>query len=550
MLLLTTVVSLFVAMIIAMTSWAKKKQEQQKKQLISLWGQPKQNHWIDVELVGKQFLRKIKEQSFFHVITDAIVDDLDLHEVFTFLDRTTSKIGQQYLYCQIRTINTVQQLLDFNRGVSLFEQDKELAIACQGLLKRLDTYKSYYLEELLSEATPVRPKHFWLMYLSPLAVLISLGLGIIHTSFFLLILPVFIINTWIHYRNKSRVGSYLSSISVLGQAVDVARALAQKEVIQKHFGNASFINPITIVQKKARFLRIESSLDNELMTLVWAFFEFLKIMFNLEIFFFYGLLESLSSHQKSLRQLIDFIGKIDASIAVASLRGGGLPTCMPSFTSPKVVKIRGLIHPLIPNCIPNDLTLDGTSVLLTGSNMSGKTTFIRTLAINNLLAQTIYCCFAEQFESPFMKLFSSIRVSDSLADKTSYYLEEIRIIQTFIDASEEKTPCLFIMDELLKGTNTIERVATAKAILSYLNKSNHLVFVATHDLELVKLLAEEHYDLYHFCESIGQEGVTFDHLLKKGALTEKNAIKLLERNGYPQQIIEEAKRLEQLLSSE
>lgn len=549
MLLLLAVLSLFVAMITAITSWAKKKQEQQKKELISLWGKPKQNHWITTELVGKQFLRKIKEQSFFHVITDALVDDLDLHEVFTFLDRTTSKIGQQYLYCQIRTINTIEYLLDFNRGVALFEQNKELAIQCQILLKRLDTYKSYYLEELLGEEIPVRPKRFWLMYLSPLAVLISLGLGMINTSFFILILPIFMINTWIHYRNKSHIGSYLYSISVLSQTIDIAKKLAQKEEIQHHCGNTSFINQVTIIQKKARFLRIESSLDNELMTLFWAFFEFVKILFNLEILFFYRLLNGLSSQQKSLRQLIDFVGKIDASIAVASLRGGDLPICTPSFTTHKSLKIKELTHPLIPNCISNDLTLDGTSVLLTGSNMSGKTTFIRTLAINNLLAQTIYCCFATQFESPFMKLFSSIRVSDSLADKTSYYLEEIRIIQTFIDASEQHIPCLFVMDELLKGTNTTERVATAKAILAYLNKENHLVFVATHDNELVELLADDGYDLYHFCESIEKNTITFDHKIKKGALTEKNAIKLLERNGYPHLIIEEARQLEKLLSS-
>ena len=95
---------------------------------------------------------------------------------------------------------------------------------------------------------------------------------------------------------------------------------------------------------------------------------------------------------------------------------------------------------------------------------------------------------------------------------------------------------------MFKGTNTIERVAAAKAILSYLNKQDNIVFVSTHDIELAELLKTE-YDLYHFVEDIEDDKLIFDHKLKQGQLTSRNAIKILELSNYPAEIISEAKSI-------
>ena len=106
---------------------------------------------------------------------------------------------------------------------------------------------------------------------------------------------------------------------------------------------------------------------------------------------------------------------------------------------------------------------------------------------------------------------------------------------------------LFILDEVFKGTNTIERIASAKAILSYLNKKNNLVFVSTHDVELSALLATQ-YELYHFAEAIENNQFYFDHKLKAGALKTSNAIRILELYNYPAEIIEEAQKISKNLS--
>ena len=99
---------------------------------------------------------------------------------------------------------------------------------------------------------------------------------------------------------------------------------------------------------------------------------------------------------------------------------------------------------------------------------------------------------------------------------------------------------LFVLDEVFKGTNTIERIATAKAILSYLNQKENIVIVATHDIELADMLAHE-YDLYHFTETVENNQLHFDHSIKSGQLRTRNAIKILEISNYPNEITQEAK---------
>ncbi len=101
---------------------------------------------------------------------------------------------------------------------------------------------------------------------------------------------------------------------------------------------------------------------------------------------------------------------------------------------------------------------------------------------------------------------------------------------------------LFILDEVFKGTNTIERIASAKAILSYLNRKENIVVVSTHDIELADMLDNE-YDLYHFTETVEKNELHFDHSIKAGQLRTRNAIKILELSNYPADIIREARQI-------
>ncbi len=197
---------------------------------------------------------------------------------------------------------------------------------------------------------------------------------------------------------------------------------------------------------------------------------------------------------------------------------------------------------MLENGVPNSIELHGKSALLTGSNMSGKTTFIRTLGINAILGQTINTCFAREFTMPQLRVHSAIRIADDLMSDKSYYFEEVRVIKEMLDESRSGAQNLFLLDELFKGTNTVERIAAGRSVLSYLNSSDNFVLVATHDLELTEYLSET-FQLYHFTEVIDEKAILFDYKIKEGNLETTNAIRILELNDYPNEIIANARQL-------
>ena len=285
-------------------------------------------------------------------------------------------------------------------------------------------------------------------------------------------------------------------------------------------------------------------MDNEFALIVWFISELVKIQFNFEAIIFYSFIDDIVKQRKTIDSLYQFLGEIDCAISVASLKHKNKLVCTPIFLENNEIKLTDVIHPLIDDCVANDLNLRGKSLLLTGSNMSGKTTFIRAVALSSITSQTINVAFAKEFSIPFHRVYSSIRITDELGDDTSYYLREVLTIKTLIEVSNEPYPCLFILDEIFKGTNIIERISGGKAILSYLNKEKDFVIVSTHDIELADLLKNDNFSLHHFSEQIIDNTLFFDHKLKKGKLKTRNAIKILELYNYPPEIISDAKETE------
>ena len=199
-----------------------------------------------------------------------------------------------------------------------------------------------------------------------------------------------------------------------------------------------------------------------------------------------------------------------------------------------------MYHPLIEDCIANSIDIQDRSVLLNGSNMSGKTTFIRIIGINVLSAQTLHTAFARSFllATP-LNIYSALMLADDLSEGKSFYMKEVDTIKEMISRNQKGTANLFLFDEIFKGTNTTERIAAAKAVLSYLNTHDNIIVASTHDTELATLLDKE-YDLYHFSEVIEGETFFFDYKLKNGPLYQRNAIRLLEINGFPPIVIRDA----------
>ncbi len=247
----------------------------------------------------------------------------------------------------------------------------------------------------------------------------------------------------------------------------------------------------------------------------------------------------MDTKREELEDVFKFVGHIYMLISIASLRAGIDACCSPTVISGNGIIAHKMRHPLIYDCTPNSITMTDKSMLLTGSNMSGKTSFIRAIGLNVITGLTINTCFAESMSFPLLSVFSAIRISDDLLNDKSYYFEEVLTIKEMIIKGENTDKNLFLLDELFKGTNTVERISAGKAILSSLSKNNNMVLVSTHDIELVDLLSDV-FERYHFSEIINENKIDFDYKLKEGKLQNRNALRILEINEYPKGVVDEA----------
>ena len=159
---------------------------------------------------------------------------------------------------------------------------------------------------------------------------------------------------------------------------------------------------------------------------------------------------------------------------------------------------------------------------------------------NAVLAQTISVCTASFYRAPRCQICTSIALRDSIQNGESYFMAEIRSLKRILALAEEQTPVLCVIDEVLRGTNTVERIAASSGILRSLARPKVYCFAATHDLELTQIL-RNFYDNYHFEETVTGGDVCFSYQLKNGPSVSRNALILLERSGYGEEIVTSAR---------
>lgn len=516
------------------------KKKKQTVRLETSFGKLKDDSF-DFKSIKKYFKNKDNSKAF-QVLSDKTCNDLDFEELFMFLDRTTSKVGQQYLYNKLRVIDVnIQKTKIDEEIIDILSQDSNFRIKIQSLLEKLSKYDVYRISELFQKEHPKPPKWFPIVKLLSFTSLLSLILFFFDPQFLLVFIGVFVINFIIHLWNKRNLLSIIDSIPELLRLNSIASYLYTFGKLKKTKPNLSAsIKTINQVKNRMSFLKLETKLQGEFESIAWMFLEIFKIAFLLEPLLLFGVLNRLNSKRKEIADVFEFIGHIDMLISIASLRKGLENFCIPEIElNNKKIKASEIYHPLIINCTPNNIEISEKSVLLTGSNMAGKTSFIRTIGLNLITGLTINTCFAKSLSFPVTRIFSAIRISDDLINDKSYYFEEVLTIKKMITESTNGKTNLFLLDEIFKGTNTVERISAGKAVLSSLVKNGNIVFVSTHDIELTDMLSKE-YELFHFSEIVNENSVDFDYKLKEGKLRNRNAIRILQINGYPDEVVKEA----------
>lgn len=478
-----------------------------------------------------------------HSIDELTWNDLDMDLIYQQMAYTRSSPGDDYLYYMLRNpVKEEEVLLDREKKISCLEENQELRIKLQVIFAQMGRIRDYsfadYLNYLMQEKPRSNVKHYLvdsLIMVSVFLMVYNTGLGLI--TFFLLILY----NIVMYFKDKAYLEPYLISLRYLFKIKAYA-----KEILDLLPGEweeeKKQIKEILVSMKKMErnsFLVMSPGrMGGEGLELI---LDYLRMCFHLDIIKFNNMLLQIQKWEEEILNLYKILGETDACIAIVEYRAFLPETSCPEFWSRKSVCIRDMYHPLIENAVSNSLDMQ-KNILLTGSNASGKSTFLKTMGINILLAQTIHTCTARKFTMPFCSLYTSMSLKDSLSLKESYYMAEIKAIKRILDASKKEDMIVCMVDEVLRGTNTVERIAASTQILKGMAGGNIMCLAATHDVELTKTLEKE-YDNYHFEESMVKGDVLFSYQLKPGRANSSNAIDLLANLGYDGKLIDKARKM-------
>lgn len=301
------------------------------------------------------------------------------------------------------------------------------------------------------------------------------------------------------------------------------------------------------IRKIRRALALASVSQNHENAIINNLMYFVNLVVLYDFFVYTLTISSVHSNLDTARLCYLAVGSVDASVATASYIHRHTDICNPQFNDQMTLELQNAYHPLLTSYVPNSYPAAQSSALITGSNMAGKTTFIKTVGVNYILARGLWLCHATSAQFPVLNIHSSIKTEDGLEEGKSFYFSELERLKEFVRLTTKGEHCIFLIDEIYRGTNTVERIAGAAAVLQNLAQSN-IVMVTTHDIELTRFLSKQ-YGMWHF-EETGNVAEPFDYKLRPGVCTTRNAIKLMSNIGYPDHITESARSVARVLESE
>lgn len=524
----------------------RRRMERLRLQIREQWGKvPKREYSLEeFEKISHYFERR-KGTRFF--IDDITWNDMGMDDVFLLLNTADSAVGEEYLYWVLRTpefdeevLKERSELADFFRSHQTLREQCKLCFGRMGRRRRVAL--SDYIGKLAAIPSFPLPPH-----IAALALLAA-GIG----AFFIkpaygvgVLVGAVVINLVTYYKYKGDMAVYFACMSQVADLVEYGGRLSELS------DDGQLLSPykkalredcqaLRQIRKHAWVLVDKSDVGGNLIKVV---LDYLCMVTHLDLILFRNMAETIRHQGDVLERLMETMGKLELALCIGSFRELAEEHCIPVFHKGrgKELSCKDIYHPLVENAVANSIKAD-KPVLITGSNASGKSTFLKTIGVNAILAQTIYTVTAASYEADFFRVYSSMALSDSLETKESYYMVEIRSLKRILDAVSGEIPVLCFVDEVLRGTNTVERISASSKILESMAGKNVLCFAATHDIELTALLAGL-YDNYHFEEQVEEGDVSFSYRLEPGRAKSRNAIRLLGIMGYDEGIIRAAEEM-------
>ena len=522
----------------AVTSHAKLKLIKAVEESRKNWGKEKKSK-KDMNLIsGFYKLIEHNEDDKFY-IDDQTWDDLTMDDVFRKLDRTITTPGEEMLYTILRSPYIKgNKLKERSKVISEMQKNVKLRESLQASLIAIGKQRGNLAAPLVFKKQKDSKPPFAFLYdiLAVLAVLSIVSVafvGPIGVAKF--VFPIFVINSIVHYRIKEGTKVDFMSLRYIASLIGNSKGIAEdlkgtdlddyaKELYE------SYQKCKAIARKGGALIADTGTID--------PIMQYPSIFFLIEVRNYCAVIDKIRKYNDYLRNIYTIIGEIDSYISIASYRDG-----LENYVEPEIsegeacVDIKDACHPLIFGAVPNSITIKKEGIIITGANMSGKSTFLRTIGVNVLFSQTIATCLASSYKGSYLRIMTSISSGDNIIGGKSYYMAEAEALLKIVKSSGEDIPLFCMIDEIFRGTNSVERIAASAEILRYLVAHNAIAIVATHDLELVDLIGNM-YRYFYFTEDMDKEGLKFDYKIKQGVSKNRNAVRIMQYLGYPSEIID------------
>jgi ABC-type multidrug transport system fused ATPase/permease subunit len=473
--------------------------------------------------------------------------DLDIfgeHSLFQNLNRTATFIGKKTLAQQLLTLSTNETILDNQEATNELSEKLDWRQDFLALAKMsLDTKSSY--EALLQWSKfPITPLPKWASIVSYVTPVLFLGTLIAYVVTSKVILLSFL--TYIFLVNLAILGNFFKRIQIeIANAEDIDKVISQYSLLLKKIEEESFQSKkLTQLQKRLKFkaenashhLKVLSELFSNMDTvgnLLAASLFNGTFLFNLHVL--KKLLSWKEEHAAILEEWLEVIGEFEMLCSLGNFSYNNPDFVFPNLNSEFKIVFSNLSHPLLneKTRVGNEVDFQPQSfMILTGSNMSGKSTFLRSLGVNMVLSgMGSVVCASEATVHP-LPILVSMRLSDSLSDSESYFFAEIKRLKQIMDALEDQ-PAFVLLDEILRGTNSDDKRNGTIEVVKKVIAKKAIGAIATHDIE-VCLTTNEYPDLLTnkcFEVEIQNNELHFDYKLRDGICKNKSATFLMKKMG-------------------
>lgn len=466
------------------------------------------------------------------------IEDLDLPLVFRTIDRTASSTGAQMLWRWLCAPATSRLVLRARERKLAHIEDRVLRDRITAELGDAAAVDAPCLPRLLWRPAPPPPRA-----LAPIA-LASIFVACVVLAWWWPVLSlgaiaVGLLALFVDIRLQYELAEQTRALEVLGHALVTAeRIVARCELPDVLLGDIR-----ADLEVRARLRRRVSLLA---LRDPFELLEVIRSVLLIRFFVVRSCAHIIDAERARLRRIVLWLGELDALCSTTRLRDERPELGPPDLVDgPLRLTACALVHPSLEHGVGNDLVL-APGLLVTGSNMSGKSTLLRAVAVNAILAQSIHTTFGG-WQAPLVRVRAVMRIRDDLDAGMSTYAVEVAAIGELVAAAADRTaatgegtplPTLFVLDEPFHGTNPAVRVPIVVAVFEHL-AAHGLVIGATHDLEVANLLGDG------FVRGYFEElpGGGFDRTLRRGIAPSTNAVELLARAGYPPELLARVARV-------